>query len=104
MPHALAQVVEVKSPADPNYFPRVANPSVGAGESIASLITFGIGVAGILAVIAITWAGIQMFLSIGDEAKYNKAKELMIYALVGVGLAGLAYLIVRIVSGLSFTS
>ena len=43
-----------------------------------------------------------MFLSVGNEQKFDEARNILIYALVGVGLAGGAFLIVQIVSNLSF--
>lgn len=93
------------SPARESFYPTIARPetaSGGAGGTIAGIIAYGIGIAAILAVIAITWAGISMFLSVGDQAKFEKAKEIMIYALVGAGLSAGAYLIVTVISRLSF--
>ena len=96
-----AQNIEVKPPTSrQDLFPEIAKTSTG--ESIASIISYGIGVTAILAVIAVTWAGIAMFLSVGEEEKFNKAKNILIYALVGVGISGGAYLIVKVVSSLSF--
>lgn len=69
---------------------------------IANIIVYLIGIVAILAIIAITWSAIQMFLSVGDEAKFNKAKKILITALVGVGVAGGWYAIVTIITRLSF--
>lgn len=100
-----AQNIDFLPPASEQYYPEISRPKGGvdgAGNTIAEIIAYGIGIAAILAVIAITWAGISMFLAMGDESKYQKAKENMIYALIGVGLAGGAYLIVTVISRLSF--
>lgn len=67
---------------------------------IASLIAYAIGIAAILGVIGVTWGGIQMILSAGDDEKHKKGKNTIIYSLIGVGLAGLAYGIVTIISSL----
>lgn len=64
---------------------------------LPGIIAYSIGIVGILAIIAITWAGIKMFLSVGDENKFNEARNILIYALVGVGLAGGAYAIVNMI-------
>lgn len=95
-------VVDFEPPASPEFYPKIANPATtgGAGETIGGIIAYGIGLTAILAVIAVTWAGIQMLLSVGDEGKFSKAREMLIYALVGVGLSGLAYLIVRVLSSI----
>lgn len=39
---------------------------------IASLISYGIGLAAILAVIAITWAGITIIIGSGDDEQMKK--------------------------------
>ncbi len=41
---------------------------------LPGMIAYAIGVVSVLAVIAITWAGIKMFLSVGDEAKFKEAR------------------------------
>jgi len=48
-------------------------------------------------VIAITWAGIQMIFSAGDDEKVKKARYTIIYGLIGVFLAGAAYGIIKFV-------
>lgn len=67
-------------------------------EFIATIIKYAIGIAGILGVIGITWGGIQMILSVGEEEKQKKAKFMMIYSVLWVIIAGLAYSIVTILS------
>ena len=62
---------------------------------LPNIIAYVIGITAVL-------AGIQMFLSVGNEQKFDEARNILIYALVGVGLAGGAFLIVQIVSNLSF--
>lgn len=100
-PSVFAEVKSVESPTD-------ALPSINyvgngaAGDALGSLVSYGIGLTSILAVIAITWAGIMMFLSVGEEEKFKKAREILIYALVGVGVSGAAYVIVSLVSNLNF--
>lgn len=72
-----------------------------AGIALAELIKYGIGLAWILAIIACTWAAIQMFLAVGDDKKFEDAKKLLIHALIGVAIAGGAYAIVSLISGIS---
>jgi hypothetical protein len=47
-----------------------------------------------------TWWGIQMILSVGEDEKQKKAKFMLIYSVVWVIVAGLAYSIVTIISSL----
>lgn len=83
-------------------------PEVSTGESnsedvIASIVVYLIGIVGILAIISITWAAIMMFLSVGDETKFNKAKKILIMSLIGVGIAGGGYTMVTIISRFSIS-
>ncbi len=75
-------------------------PNKEGSDVIASVIAYGIGVAGILGVIAITWAGIQIIYSAGDDEKVKKARYTIIYGLIGVLLAGLAYGIIKFVGSI----
>jgi hypothetical protein len=63
----------------------------------AGIITYAIGIAAVLGVIGITWWGIQMILSVGEDEKLKKWRYIVIYSVLGVVLAGLAYSIVNIV-------
>lgn len=71
---------------------------------LANIISYGIGIAGILAVLAVTWASIQMVLAAWDEEKVKKAWYMMIYAFIGVVIAGLAYAIVKFIMNLKLDS
>lgn len=67
-------------------------------EFVATIIKYAIGIAWILWVIGITWGGIQMILSVGDDEKQKKARYMLIYSVLWVIIAGLAYSIVTILS------
>ena len=47
---------------------------------------------------AITWWGIGFILSTGDDEKMKKARKTIIYAFVGLVVAGLAYAIVEVIT------
>ncbi len=68
------------------------------GATIAAIIQYFILLTGILAVMAITWGGIKFVLSTGDDEKMKKARYTVIYAFVGLVVAGLAYSIVEIIT------
>ncbi len=55
---------------------------------------------GILAILAISWGGLQFLTSIGNDEKVKHAKHTIIYALVGVILSVMAYRIVDIINSL----
>jgi roadblock/LC7 domain-containing protein len=75
-----------------------ANPS----RIIALVIAYMIQITGVLAVIAATYAGMQMMLTSGDDEKQKKATKMLIYAFVGLVIAGLAYTIVNFIIRLNF--
>ena len=58
---------------------------------------------GILAILALTYAGILMMLSYGDESKVKSAKSIIQYALIGVVLSGAAYAIIEAINALKIS-
>lgn len=62
------------------------------------LIEVAMGVVGILAAGMIVYGGITYIISTGDAAKLTRAKNTIIYGVVGVVVASLAYTIVYFVS------
>lgn len=66
--------------------------------AIAAIIQYFILITGVLAVMAITWWGIKFILSVGDDEKMKKARYTIIYAFVGLVVAGLAYSIVEVIT------
>lgn len=76
------------------------NPLVGGIIYIANLlIDFAAGAA----VLLIIWAGFQMLISEGDESKVSTARKGVLYAVLGLMLAGTAQLIVGFVGTQDFT-
>jgi Type IV secretion system pilin len=67
-------------------------------ELVVLVIRYTIGIAGILWVIGITWGGIQMILSVGEDEKQKKARYMIIYSVLWVIIAWLAYSIVNVLS------
>lgn len=49
---------------------------------------------------AITWASIQMIIAAGDEEKIKKSRNMIIYAFIGIVVAGIAYGAVRFMTNL----
>lgn len=81
--------------------PNANATNITDGWFIAGVIRYGIILTSILAAIGVTWAAISMILAHGDENKFKTAKNNLIYTLVGVGVAGLAYTIVKIITNLN---
>ncbi len=57
------------------------------------------GIAGAVAFLIIVYAGLKYTLSQGDPAGTAKAKDTIVYAIVGLIIAVLAFAIVRLVVG-----
>lgn len=55
---------------------------------------------GLIAILVVSWGGIQFLTSMGNDEKVKHAKQTIIYALVGVLLSVVAYTIVDIVNSL----
>jgi len=74
-----------------------------ATTPVVKIIKEAIKYVGLLAILALSWGGIQFLISIGNEEKVKGAKHTVIYALVGVLLSVLAYTIVDIVNSLNLS-
>ncbi len=73
-------------------------------DTIANIISYGLGIVGVLAVMAATWAGIEIIIAAGDEEKVKKSRMMIIYAMIGVVVAWLGYGIVKLVMNLDLNN
>ena len=71
---------------------------VESSVMVTSLIQWVIGVAGLVAVIFVVYGGISYVTSSGDPGKLKKAKDTILYALIGLAIVGLAEVITAFVS------
>lgn len=71
-----------------------------ATKPIILVVREAIKYVGILAILALSWGGIQFLTSMGNDEKVKGAKNTIIYALVGVLLSVVAYTIIDIVNSL----
>ena len=62
-----------------------------------NIINYILYVAGILAVVMIIVSGLKMTMSAGDAGAVQKAKNTLVYAIIGLVIAVLAYAIVNFV-------
>ncbi|MDD5377193.1 MAG: hypothetical protein PHH16_03685 [Candidatus Gracilibacteria bacterium] len=76
--------------------------SVGgdATTPVVKIIKESIKYVGLLAILVVSWGGIQFLTSMGNDEKVKHAKHTIIYALVGVLLSVVAYTIIDIVNSL----
>ena len=65
--------------------------------NITNILNVIIGVLGILAVIVIIFGGVQYMTSTGDAAKVKKAKDTILYGVIGLIIVILAFAIVNFV-------
>lgn len=68
-------------------------------EALKNIINFVIGVGGLVAVIYIVIGGIGYMTSNGDAGKLAKAKNTILYALIGLVICALAFAIVNFAVG-----
>ena len=66
----------------------------GALATATNIITFIVGVAALIVIIV---SGLQFILATGDPSRIANARNALIYALVGIGVAIFAQVIVRFV-------
>lgn len=75
---------------DPGYLPK---PS----ESLNDIINFVFAIFGAIAVLIVVYAGVQLILSNGNAEKVATSRRTIIYAIVGLIVMSLAWVIVGFV-------
>ena len=93
----------VLPPADEEFNYQATGP-IAAETEVTDIFSSASGwltsFIGIVAVIFLIFGGIQYASALGDEEKLDKAKRTIKYAIVGVVLASIAYLIVPAIAKL----
>lgn len=67
---------------------------------IKKILSFLLTLVGLLALLAFVWGGIRYIISFGDEKKVAHAKQILLWATVGVGVVLLSYVMVYTVSSI----
>lgn len=73
---------------------------IDPGSMITSTIQWVIGIAGVVSAIFIVYGGISYTMSAGDPSKVKKAKDMILYALIGLTIVALAEIITAFVSNM----
>lgn len=73
-------------------------PDVEADTVFVNALGWAIGIAGVVAAIFLVFGGISYMTSSGDAGKLTKAKNTILYALIGLVIVGLAEIIMAFVS------
>ncbi len=74
------------------------SPNTDANALITGTIQWVIAVAGVIAVIFVVGGGIMYITSAGDSAKLQKAKNMILYSLIGLVIVALAQVISSFIS------
>lgn len=72
------------------------NPIIGAIQTVIEILSIIIGIASVIVIII---SGLRMSLANGDSNAIASARSSLLYSLVGLAIAALAQVIVRIVLG-----
>lgn len=73
-------------------------------STVKTIINVVLGIVGLIAVVMIIIGGISFITSQGDSAKVTKAKNTVLYGVIGLVVALLAFAIVNFVLGNVFTA
>jgi hypothetical protein len=76
-----------------------ANKATTVDKGFASVVQVLISLIGMLAVIFIIISGLQIILSAGNAKRFQQGRDGLLYSVVGVIVAILAYAVVTYVSG-----
>lgn len=75
-----------------------AGGCIKPSDMVTNLIQWFVGMAGIVAAIFVVYGGISYITSSGDPGKLQKAKQIILYALIGLVICALAEIITAFVS------
>lgn len=64
---------------------------------LVRIINFLLSIIAVVALAVLIWGALMYILSLGNESRAEKAKKIMLYAIVGLILAGLSFAIIKIV-------
>lgn len=85
-----------------NLLPNTDLPAVDAGSAqLQDILSVVFGLAGIIAFFVVIIAGFQFVISSGDPQKVSKARQTILFAVVGLVVCSAAFTIVRFVVGRS---
>lgn len=73
---------------------------VDPGDMVVNLIQWVVGVAGVVSAVFVVYGGITYTTSAGDPNKLQKAKNMILYALIGLVIVALAEIITAFVSNM----
>ena len=96
----LSPVVKADSPASQYTDGGSANSEVGSYnlmDTLQVIINVALGLIGFVAVVMIIFGGVQYTTSSGDATKVTKAKNTILYGVVGLVIALLAFAIVNFI-------
>lgn len=71
------------------------DPPGGIAQIIRNLLTWLLGIVGVIAIIGFVISGIQYLTSAGDEDRMKSAKRNMLYAIIGVVVVLSSYVIIQ---------
>lgn len=74
-------------------------PEMSGEEILANGLNMAYFIAGVVTVVMIIWGGISYTISSGDSSKITKAKNTLVYAIVGLIIVLLAFTITNFVLG-----
>ena len=78
----------------------VSGNCISATDVIGGAIQWFVAIAGIVSAIFVVYGGISYATSAGDPSKLQKAKNMIIYALIGLAIVALAEIITAFVTNI----
>ena len=73
---------------------------VEPGAMVEQLITWFVGVAGIISAVFLVYGGISYMTASGDSGKLQKAKQMILYSLIGLAIVAFSSAMIAFVSGI----
>lgn len=88
----------IKKVVDPEKSGLATEPDIA--HIILQVVAWLLSLVAVLALAVLVWGSVSYVISLGDEGKTEKAKKMILYAIVGVLLTGVSFVILRVVQGI----
>ncbi len=77
----------------------VENGVISAENAVTNIINVVLGVISLVTVVVILYGGVQYMTSTGDPTKAKKAKDIILYGVIGLIICALAFAITNFIVG-----
>lgn len=81
-------------PVEAQQFVNPLGDTVSVTGLLRRIVGFLLGISGFLAMAALVWGGILYIVSLGNDQRVGMAKQIIMWAIIGMGVIFLSYFVI----------